>query len=671
MLSISNILCDHKAGNEHLRYGHVPEITLAPGSQPTPKPVVVWAVTKACNLKCVHCYASAQPEAQSGELTHQEAIMLLDDLKKFGAPAVLFSGGEPLVRPDTPELIAYAKSIGLPCTLSTNGLLIDDAMADRLAALGLKYAGISIDGTAARHDKLRGKVGAYEQTVAAIDRCRARGIKVGVRFTVHALNREDLDAIITLCIEHEVQRLCIYHLAYAGRGGSMQKVDLAGHETRQVMDTIIERTRAAHAAGHNLEVLTVGNHADAAYALLRLEKEAPERVQQTHKLLAASGGNRSGCNIASIDPLGNVHYDQFSWHYNCGNIKQQSFSQIWSEATDPRLAILRDRQSHLTPRCQACRFVDVCNGNLRTRAESATGDWLGMDPSCYLTDEEIRITTKEEPNMLGSAPTATAVVLETSAAASKKKSVPTAYTITSRVTSPPLELAADTRCFAPNPTTVRFARAVKINPQDLVFDIGTGIGPLAIMAGMSGAGRVVGVDPVPLHVKLARQNVAHYDLQDRVEIHQGEFFSPFLTERGLQDLWADVIIGDVSGIADHVARALGWYPENVPTGGHDGTDILCAFLKQAPRFLKEEGRLYFPIAVDLSNSRRVLDLANKLFGVVENAMPKPYIDFPLTPQEHQAIINAYDGQLPFFIQIQEGRTPYWRGQILVASQPFR
>lgn len=395
MLSISNILCNHKAGNEKLRYGHVSPVEASVGLE-TPKPVVVWAVTKACNLRCVHCYASAQPDALPGELTHEQGLRLLDDIKQFGSPAILFSGGEPLVREDTPELIAYAKSIGLTCTLSTNGTLIDEPMADRLAALGLKYAGISIDGKAERHDKLRGLVGAYEKTVKAIDFCRTRGIKVGMRFTIHALNKQDLDAIISLCIEHKVQRLCVYHLAYAGRGGKMQKVDLTADQTREVVDTIIERTRAAHAAGHELEVLTVGNHADAAYALIRLEKEAPEKVAEVRAMLAGSGGNRSGCNVASIDPLGSVHYDQFSWHYHCGNVKKQPFSQIWTEAQDSRLAILRDRKSHLPQRCQSCRFVDVCNGNLRTRAESATGDWLGMDPSCYLTDEEIGIPAYQE-----------------------------------------------------------------------------------------------------------------------------------------------------------------------------------------------------------------------------------------------------------------------------------
>lgn len=402
MLSITNLLCDHRAGNENLRYGHTHQETADAGHRrhgrerrPTdpsraPRPVVVWALTKACNLRCVHCYASASPGPAPGELTHEEGEALLEDLAGFGVPAVLFSGGEPLVRPDALELIAKARGLGLSCTLSTNGLMIDDAMADGLAACGLRYAGISLDGIPSRHDKLRGQKGAFEGSVAAIKRCRSRGIKVGVRFTVHALNVTDLDEIFDVCLEQGVERLCVYHLAYAGRGGKMQKVDLTSAETRAVVDRIFARSVAAHREGRDLEVLTVGNHADAAYLLMHLERAGdPARREVVESRLRGTGGNRSGCNIASIDPTGEVHYDQFSWHYPCGNVRATPFSRIWSEASDARLAILRDRASWLPQRCRECRFLSVCNGNLRTRAEVATGDWLGMDPGCYLSDEEI------------------------------------------------------------------------------------------------------------------------------------------------------------------------------------------------------------------------------------------------------------------------------------------
>ena len=651
MLSVSNLLCGSRAGHEALRYGHVRDgVTEDYGDDRfhgAPRPVVVWALTRACNLRCVHCYASASPHAAPDELTQEEAIALLDDVKAFGVPAVLFSGGEPLVRPDALELIGYARSIGLNCTLSTNGVMIDEPMADRLGEIGLRYVGISLDGIGARHDKLRGRRGAFEGTLAAIDRCRARGIKVGVRFTVHAMNESELEQMFDLCAAHDVQRLCIYHLAYAGRGEAMQKVDLTAHQTRGVVDRIFARTRECYETGRALEVLTVGNHADAGYALLQLEHEAPDRAQDAWRQLRGTGGNRSGCNVASIDPCGNVHYDQFSWHYTCGNVREQRFSTLWTEADDPRLATLRDRQRHLPRRCQSCRFLDVCNGNLRTRAEIATGDWLGLDPSCYLADEEIRLPAASEP-----------VDVVT-------------HTITSRVTSPPLELAVSEQAFQPNPTTVRFSRAIDVQEDDVVFDIGTGVGPLALMAAKAGARRVIGVDPVPLHAELAQRNIARYGLEETVEVHQGRFFEPFERDASLQELRADVIIGDVSGIADAAAHALGWYSELVPTGGYDGTEVIIEFLERAPAYLAAGGRVYFPVAVDLSDSEKIFNAVHDIFGDVKNALKKRYVEFPLTREQVNIVHEAYQGDPPPFIRVQDGARPHWRGQIWVAGQPRR
>ena len=382
MLSLSHLLCDHEAGNEKLRYGR-------PAADPTPRPVVAWHLTKACNLRCVHCYAGAKPDADLGELTTDEGFALLDDLASFNIPALLLSGGEPLVRPDFFQLLDHARAAGLRCTLSTNGLLIDDRVADRLAASGLCYAGISLDGDAGTHDRLRGQRGAFDGALAAVRRCRDRGLRVGVRFTVHGLNHQHLDRIIDLCVAEGVDRLCVYHLAYAGRGEGMQRVDLSASQTRAVLDRLIERTVSLHAQRQPLEVLTVSNHADNAYLLLHLEAHAPDRAAAVRQRLQRNGGNRSGSHIASISPRGDVHVDQFSWHHTCGNVRQQRFSTLWRDAADERLAILRDRQPHLPARCRRCRFLNVCNGNLRARAEAATGNWLGMDPGCYLSDDEI------------------------------------------------------------------------------------------------------------------------------------------------------------------------------------------------------------------------------------------------------------------------------------------
>lgn len=387
MFSVSNILCGHSAGDESLRYSHRPR---GGGSAPsTPKPVVVWALTRACNLKCVHCYAAAKADPAPGELTTLQGMELLDDLAAFGVPAVLFSGGEPLRRRDCLTLLDYAVGRGLRVSLSTNGTLITPEVARALRSVGVQYAGISIDGLPAKHDRMRGVVGAFDATIAGLKNCQEAGVRVGLRFTVHALNVDDLDAIFDLAAEHTVERLCIYHLAYAGRGKGMQRVDLAPCQNRDVVKRIFDRTRQLHLQGVPVEVLTVGNHADAALAVLSLERVDPSLARRAEERLARSGGNQSGNFIASIDPLGDVHYDQFSWHYSVGNVKRTPFSRIWSQPQDERLAILRERSDYLPQRCRSCRFVGLCNGNLRTRAEAATGDWLGVDPACYLREEEI------------------------------------------------------------------------------------------------------------------------------------------------------------------------------------------------------------------------------------------------------------------------------------------
>lgn len=405
MFSVTNILSGKSSGNERLRYGHRAQ----PGQETlhssedrdgllkpeakdpypgAPKPVVAWAVTGACNLKCKHCYAAAGLKPLPDELTTLEGFGLIENLRAYGVPALLLSGGEPLMRSDLLALVDHAVSLGISCTLSTNGLLIDDYVAQRLKRAGLKYVGISLDGLHETHDKLRGKIGAFDKALAAIERCQNADLKTGARFTVHALNQEELEPLLNLCVERKINRICVYHLAYAGRGKQLRDCDLTPEQTRNVVDRIFDWTRRQTDAGVDVEVLTVGNHCDQAYALLQLEKDDPKRAEEARALLRRNGGNQSGSHIASIGPTGDVFIDQFSWHHPCGNIRQQTFGEIWGNPTSKRIRQLRKRPSGLPDRCRTCRFLGVCNGNLRTRAEVATGEFMGMDPQCYLTDEE-------------------------------------------------------------------------------------------------------------------------------------------------------------------------------------------------------------------------------------------------------------------------------------------
>jgi radical SAM protein with 4Fe4S-binding SPASM domain len=355
------------------------------------KPVVVWNVTQRCNLFCMHCYASSQNKEHPGELTHEQGISLLDDLAKFEAPTVLFSGGEPLTRPDLFELVSHASAAGLRCVLSTNGTLITPEAADRIAESGFTYVGVSLDGISGTHDKIRGKKGAFDEALRGLRLCRDRGVRVGLRFTIHSKNLDQLPAIFDLMETEGIDRCCVYHLAYAGRGDKIRSFDLTPQETRSAVEYIFDRAQDYHRRGVEKEILTVDNHADSILLYERVKRDDPERAEEVYKMLKWNGGNQSGIAIACVDPQGNVHADQFSWDYTLGSVKERPFSEIWTDATEPRMALLKDRKPHLKGRCGSCKFLEVCNGNLRVRAERYFDDFMAPDPACYLTDEEIGI----------------------------------------------------------------------------------------------------------------------------------------------------------------------------------------------------------------------------------------------------------------------------------------
>jgi radical SAM protein with 4Fe4S-binding SPASM domain len=155
------------------------------------------------------------------------------------------------------------------------------------------------------------------------------------------------------------------------------------------MDTILQKADEFKQKGIDTEILTVDNHADSAYLYLKLKEKQPEQAEKTLELLKQNKGNSSGAGIGCVDAHGNVHPDQFWRHYTIGNVLEHKFSEIWTDPNQPMLKALRTRKAHLQGRCSRCRFLDICNGNLRVRAEAFHGDVWAPDPACYLTDQEI------------------------------------------------------------------------------------------------------------------------------------------------------------------------------------------------------------------------------------------------------------------------------------------
>lgn len=379
MISISRLLCDSAGPGDHLRYE----------KRDDPRPVVVWNCTRRCNQRCMHCYASAGSQKSPGEMDNAAGKRFIDDLAAFGAPVILFSGGEPLLREDLFDLAGYARQKGLRVALSTNGTLISAEAARTLKGLGFAEVGISLDGIGEKNDFFRRQEGAYEAAMAGFRNAVAAGLRVSLRLTLTRFNYREVPAIFDLVEREGIDRVCFYHLAYSGRATNLRQEDIQHEDTRAVLDAICERTVDLHRRGLRKEILTVGNHADGVYVYLKTRQSDPKRAMEVLDLLRVNGGNNSGVKIGAVDDCGNVHPDQFWWHHTLGNVTERPFGDIWMDLSEPLLRGLRDRRKLLKGRCATCRYLDICNGNLRVRAEAVHNDVWASDPACYLTDEEI------------------------------------------------------------------------------------------------------------------------------------------------------------------------------------------------------------------------------------------------------------------------------------------
>jgi radical SAM protein with 4Fe4S-binding SPASM domain len=323
------------------------------------------------------------------ELTTAQAKQLLSQLTDVNCPVVLFSGGEPLLRDDLFELLAEAKRLGLRTVISSNGTLIDSKTADKLSDAGVSYVGISIDGAEEFHDTFRQARGCFRAALSGIENCKKAGLKTGLRFTITKANAGQVAIVFDIAASTNVRRICFYHLLRTGRAKGLGKQVLNKQQTRTVLDVIIEKTDDFAGKGLIDEVLTVGNHADGPYLLVKMQKEKSGNFHGAGKLLLANGGNRIGEKIGCVGWDGSVYPDQFWRNYALGNIKDKTFRQIWEDSTQPVLNKLRNKARFADARCFRCKWFDLCKGNFRfLGAETDDKYWLN-EPACYLTDEEI------------------------------------------------------------------------------------------------------------------------------------------------------------------------------------------------------------------------------------------------------------------------------------------
>ncbi len=398
MIDLTYLYGERESGSTPHRYGqalkepgaipkgHQHAVARSAGER---RPIVVWNITRTCNLGCVHCYTDSESRVYPNELTTTEGRALLDDLAAFKVPAVLFSGGEPTVRKDFFELAEYAVGKGLRLVLSTNGTQITPEFAARLKKTGFTYVGISLDGLREVHDTFRRRPGCFDQAVNGIRNCLSIGQKVGLRLTLTRSTARDLDGIFALIERERIPRVCFYHLVPSGRGSGVE--DLTLEDSRRVVARVMEKAREWSRGERLVEVLTVDNPCDGPYLYLKLLQEGrTDRAAEVLRLLEWNGGALagSGVGIADIDPQGNVHPDQFWMDVSFGNVRERPFGEIWMDRSNPLMAGLKDRRGRVGGRCATCRFFSACGGGLRSRAAHATGDAWAADPACYLSDGE-------------------------------------------------------------------------------------------------------------------------------------------------------------------------------------------------------------------------------------------------------------------------------------------
>ena len=318
-----------------------------------------WNLTRMCNLRCPHCYMEAGKKAEH-ELTTEECLRLIDDMKALGTEMLILTGGEPLLRKDIYDIARYASEQGIWVVMGTNGVLITDAVAQKMVECGVKGVGISIDSLdPEKHNSFRGGPDAWEYSVRALDICRAHGLQVLVQTTIMEMNRQEIPQLIDFTREKGAWSFNLYFLVQTGRGQEMN--DLSAEQTEDVLSYLVDIQ-------------------DEYRPMLVRSKCAPHFKRIAYERGRGgleSGGCMAGTQYGRITPGGDVTPCPYMTVV-AGNVRKQSLQEIWQ--TSPILQQLRDPKQ-LKGRCGACEFNELCGG-CRCRAYAAYGDFLQEDPAC-------------------------------------------------------------------------------------------------------------------------------------------------------------------------------------------------------------------------------------------------------------------------------------------------
>lgn len=345
--------------------------TLPDGSPPCR--LIAWEVTRSCNLACKHCRAEAHMEPYPGEFSTEEAKALIDTFPEVGEPIIIFTGGEPLLRPDIFELVRYAGAKGLRCVMAPNGTLVTADTARRMKEAGIQRVSISIDGPdALSHDAFRGVDGAFAASMRGVEHLKAAGLPFQINTTVTRGNLGQFREIYTLAESLGAAAWHIFLLVPTGRGANLGREMITALEYEEVLNWFYDfrKTTAmqlkATCAPHYHRILRQ-----------RAREEGVPVTFETFGLDAVSRGCLGGTGFCFISHTGQVQPCGYL-ELDCGQVRETPFPEIWKKSR--QFLELRDQKMY-RGKCGVCEFHRVCAG-CRARAMTMNGHYLAEEPLC-------------------------------------------------------------------------------------------------------------------------------------------------------------------------------------------------------------------------------------------------------------------------------------------------
>jgi heme b synthase len=346
-----------------------------------PLRLIAWEVTSACNLACKHCRAEAQTEPSPGELDTAEAKALIDTFPETGSPIIIFTGGEPLMRPDIFELVAHAKAKGLRCVMAPNGTLITPETAQRMLDSGIERCSISIDAPdAASHDEFRGVDGAFAASMRGIDILKQVGLEFQINTTVTRDNLGLFKEIFELARDLGAKAWHIFLLVPTGRAAELGAQVITAREYEDVLNWFYDFQKTT-------DMQLKATCAPHYHRILR-QRAREEGVPVTFEnfgLDAVSRGCLGGTGFCFISSTGQVQPCGYL-ELDCGQVRQTPLPDIWRDSV--RFNKLRDPRAY-TGKCGACEYERVCGG-CRARAQTMNGHYLEAEPLCSHTPARLK-----------------------------------------------------------------------------------------------------------------------------------------------------------------------------------------------------------------------------------------------------------------------------------------